>query len=444
MGTGRQRSGGSTGVRHARRRLAALTAVLALVLTACGDGSDEGADAGDVDELTVWFAREYYVPADLSAFEEETGISVSVDVQPDDDLFQQLIRMADAGQQLPDIVHLDGFLRPVVAEAGVVVPMQDVADQWAEEDPDSYAQIYDAAWEDAMVDGELYGLANSASMEEVFFRSDWFAEAGITEVPQTWDDLLEAARAIKDARPDVTPFGWWAARGNGANHVFSTMTAMGVEFEGSTPQLQTEAGEYFIDYIQTLAREDLLSSDAIAWSDDEMRGGFVGSNVAIMLDSAPTSLDAQEGGLEPDDNFRLVPMPTARAAGADDGELTAPARTFFITSDAEERGAKDAAGLFLRYLMEPDVALEVMQQGGDPARTAAVMEDPAALDAWLPIWDDDNAAAFSDLGPFPIDVNFTSSQDVMERFNEFIVDNPDMDPSAVAEQWQAEFDGVRD
>jgi ABC-type glycerol-3-phosphate transport system substrate-binding protein len=439
--------------RRVRTRAFATLAVLALLAAACGGDDaatpdapaapDAPAPSEDGGELTVWFAREYYVPPNIDEFEAATGISVTVDVQPDDDLFQQLIRMADAGQQMPDIVHLDGFLLPVVAGAGVVIPIQDVVDQWAADDPDGFAEIYDATWEEGTHDGVLYGMANSASMEEVFFRNDWLEEAGVTDAPTTWDEVLDAARAIKQVQPGATAFGWWAARGNGANHVFASMTAMGVEFDGSTPNLQSPAGEYWISFIQTLAREELLSREAIAWSDDEMRGGFVGSNVGMMLDSAPTSLDAEEAGLVAGENFLLVPMPTSQSGTAAEGVITAPARSFFLTSDAEARGNVDAAGLFLRFIMDPSTALQVMIQGGDPARTDAVLGDSAALAEWMPVWDDDNVEAFADLGVFPIDVHFPASEEVMERFNEFVVDNPDLDPAAIAAQWQAEFDAVR-
>jgi len=427
-----------------RKALTMSVAVLALACT----GSPALAQSGDeeVTELTAWFAREYTVPSreQLDRFAEETGITLTVDVQPSDNLFTQLIRMQDAGQDLPDIVHLDGFLRPVVAEAGVVVPIQDVVDQWAEDDPEGYEQIYEATWNDAMWNDELIGMANTASMEEVFFRTDWLEEAGVSGEPQSWDEVLEFARAIKEVKPDVVPFGWWAQRGNGANHLYSSMTAMGVEFDGSVPNLTSEAGEYWISFVQTLAREELISPQAIAWNDDNMRGGFIASNIGMMLDSAPTSVGAQEAGLEPGTNYGLVPMPITRTGDAEEGVLTAPARTFFITSDAVERGAKDEAGLALRFLMDPEVALYLMLEGADPHRTDAVLGDPEAVDQWLPIWDEDNIAAFSDMGVFPVDLDFPEAEDVMERLNEFAVSNPDMDASAVAEQWQAEFDAIRD
>lgn len=400
----------------------------------------------DVTELSVWFAREYTVPSreQLDMFEEETGIALSVDVQPSDNLFQQLLRMRDSGLELPDVVHLDGFLRPVVAEAGVIAPIQDIVDAWEEDDPEGFGQIYDATWNDAMWDGELTGMANTASMEEVFFRTDWLEEAGITDQPETWDDVLDFARAIKEVRPDVVPFGWWAQRGNGANHLYASMSAMGVEFEGSVPDLRGEGGQYWIDFVQTLSREDLISSEAVAWNDDNMRGGFVASNIGMMLDSAPTSVGAQEAGLEPDTNFDIVPMPTSLSGEDDSGVLVAPARTFFVTADAVERGAKDEAGQVLRFLMDPEVALYLMLEGADPHRTDAVLGDPESVNEWLPIWDEDNIAAFSEMGAFPVDLDFPEAEDLMERVNEFAVANPDMDPMAVADEWQPRFEAIRE
>ena len=418
--------------------LATLTCVTNPVLA-------QSADDQQVTELTVWFAREYTVPSreKLDAFAAKTGITLSVDVQPNDNLFQQLIRMRDSGLQLPDVVHLDGFLRPVVAEAGVVVSIQDVVDQWAADDPEGYAQVYQATWDDGTWNGELVGMANTASMEEVYFRTDWLAEGGVTGAPQTWDDVLDFARAIKKAKPDVVPFGWWAQRGNGANLMFSSMSAMGVEFDGSVPNLKGEGGQYWINFVQTLAREGLISADAIAWTEDDMRGGFIASNIGMMLDSAPTSVDARAAGLEVNTNFNIVPMPTRQSASGGDGVLVAPARTFFITSSAADRGAKDEAGLVLRFLMQPDVALELMLAGADPHRTDGVLADADAVQQWLPIWDDDNIGAFKNQGQFPVDLNFPASEDVMERFNEFVVSNPDMDPMAVADEWQPQFDAVR-
>ena len=427
-------------------RALSLAAALSATTVIAGPVTAQEAVDQDVTELTVWFAREYTVPSreKLDAFESATGIALTVDVQPNDNLFTQLIRMRDAELNLPDIVHLDGFLRPVVATAGVVVPIEDIVAEWAADDPDGFAEVYEATWNDAMWDGQLYGMANTASMEEVFFRSDWVAEAGLTGAPETWDDVLEFSRAVKQVRPDVVPFGWYAQRGNGANLMYSMMSAMGVPFDGSIPDLNSDGGQYMIGFLQTLVREELVSSDVAAWNDDNMRGGYVASNIGVMLDSAPTSIGLNDAGLEAGVNFDIVPMPTSRSGEEPTGTLVSPARTFFVTSGAVDRGAKDEAGLVLRFLMQPDVALELMLLGADPHRTNAVMGDSAAVAEWLPIWDEDNIAAFSGQGMFPVDLDFPSSEDTVERFNEFLMSNADMDPAAVAAEWQPQFDAIRD
>lgn len=430
----------------AGRKVLTLVAALSVMACATSPVFAQDAEEQDVTEMTVWFAREYTVPSreKLDAFAEETGITLTVDVQPNDNLFTQLIRMRDSGLTLPDIVHLDGFLRPVVATAGLVVPIQDIIDEWEVEDPEGFAQIYESTWDDGMWDGQLVGMANTASMEEVFFRTDWLEEAGVTGSPETWDDVLDFARAIKEVRPDVVPFGWWAQRGNGANLMYAMMSAMGVPFDGSIPDLRSEGGQYMIGFLQTLVREELISSDAVAWNDDNMRGGYVASNIGMMLDSAPTSVGLIDAGLEAGVNFSIVPMPTSRSGEEPSGVLVSPARTFFVTSGAEERGAKDAAGQVLRFLMQPDVALELMVLGADPHRTDAVLADLDAVQQWLPIWDEDNIAAFREQGMFPVDLDFPSAEDVVERFNEFLMSNADMDPAAVVDEWQPQFEAIRD
>ena len=72
------------------------------------------------------------------------------------------------------------------------------------------------------------------------------------------------------------------------------------------------------------------------------------------------------------------------------------------------------------------------------------MGNEEAVAEWLPIWDEDNIAAFRGQGMFPVDLDFPSAEDLVERFNEFLMSNPDMDPVAVAAEWQPQFDAIRD
>src|SRR5581483_1908208 len=54
---------------------------------------------------------------------------------------------------------------------------------------------------------ERYGIPTGTDARAIWFRKDIFQKAGLPEdwQPTSWDDILTAARTIKQAMPDVTP-----------------------------------------------------------------------------------------------------------------------------------------------------------------------------------------------------------------------------------------------
>jgi ABC-type glycerol-3-phosphate transport system substrate-binding protein len=148
------------------KKLLALFAVLAMVIAACGGGDDAGdttvagGDTGDTTadgdtgsdgeqiEMWVWASRDWYaVPDNFEAFmEENPNITVTQDVQGNDDILQQLQRMKDAGQPMPDVINDDTFLMESYIAAGIARPFDDLMAQWEEEDPEEFANILPIAW----------------------------------------------------------------------------------------------------------------------------------------------------------------------------------------------------------------------------------------------------------------------------------------------------------
>lgn len=55
--------------------------------------------------------------------------------------------------------------------------------------------------------GKIYGIATGTDVREIFYRKDLFEKAGIAVPwqPNSWADVLDAARKIKAALPDVWP-----------------------------------------------------------------------------------------------------------------------------------------------------------------------------------------------------------------------------------------------
>lgn len=55
------------------------------------------------------------------------------------------------------------------------------------------------------IDGKVMAIAFMGNGQHLFYRKDMLEQAGITEAPKSWDDVLAAAKAIKDAGITQTP-----------------------------------------------------------------------------------------------------------------------------------------------------------------------------------------------------------------------------------------------
>jgi ABC-type glycerol-3-phosphate transport system substrate-binding protein len=55
------------------------------------------------------------------------------------------------------------------------------------------------------IDGKVMAVAFMGNGQHLFYRKDMLEQVGITEAPKTWDEVLAAAKAIKDAGITATP-----------------------------------------------------------------------------------------------------------------------------------------------------------------------------------------------------------------------------------------------
>src|SRR3546814_16543857 len=70
-----------------------------------------------------------------------------------------------------------------------------------------------------MVDGVLYGIPMDLASISMYYRRDFFVEAGLDpdRPPRTWDEVTEMGKALTktDSNGTVTRAGWgWLARSN--------------------------------------------------------------------------------------------------------------------------------------------------------------------------------------------------------------------------------------
>lgn len=465
----RKRRAGSASpgqIQSTNHRLLALMLALGLVIAACAgddadtttttaaggdtettaDGGDTEttADGGDMEEIDilVWVTRPYYIPPDgfESFMAEHPNINVTFDVQANDDILQQMLRMQDAGQPLPDILGAeDSFLIENFVEAGLLAPHDPIAAQWEEEDPELYNKLLPLAWDETAIDGAKTGLSVTANFDILYYNTEWLEEAGVETPFESLDDVLDGMRAMEASRPGSIPFTVQARAGDGVTTLKTMLAAAGAPFNGPVPDLTSEGGIYTINWFVQAANEGLLPPEAIAWGEDESRGAFVSGDAGLILDGFTTAGDFNEAaGFAYPDQWNLTPVPLSRSGGGDDGVALSAARTWAVTSGAEH---PEEAALILRYISSTDNLIEAAGNGSVPMRQTEAIDDPRLLEIW-PFFTDDLKEAYLGSTPTPAGPNAGEVEGILEQMFGEIVLGTDKTAEELAAEYQPQLDAT--
>ncbi|MBG0852424.1 extracellular solute-binding protein [Streptomyces spinoverrucosus] len=193
------------------------SALAATTLTACGTGS-----GSDPDTVKVSFKQstdnsvkvmDTYL-ADIKKQFEKANPGKKVELvpikAPDSEYYTKLQQMLRSPKTAPDLVYEDTFLINSDITSGYLKPLDDYLADW----PD-WNQFIDTAKTAAKAeDGKTYGVPDGTDTRGLWFDKAVFQKAGLPTdwQPKTWDDVLEAARTIKQKVPGVTPLNVYTGK----------------------------------------------------------------------------------------------------------------------------------------------------------------------------------------------------------------------------------------
>lgn len=199
-------------MKHSRSVSAAIALFAIASLTACSSGAakseSSASDAASGDKsITVWVMQDDFTDETLNAinakFEEETGAKAKVEVQQWDGITTK-ITTALATSTPPDILDLGNTMVSSFAASGGLLDLTaDKADLAA-------GNTWIGGLEDpATIDGKLYAVPAFAAARAVIYNKQMWADAGITAVPTTWEELtaaLDTLAAKHAGEADFSPF----------------------------------------------------------------------------------------------------------------------------------------------------------------------------------------------------------------------------------------------
>ncbi|WP_174532252.1 extracellular solute-binding protein [Streptomyces ambofaciens] len=378
-----------------------LTALASTSLAACGSGSGD-----DPDTVKVSFKQstdnsikvmDTYLGDIKKQFEKaHPGKKVElVPIKaPDSEYYTKLQQMLRSPKTAPDLVYEDTFLINSDITSGYLKPLDPYLAEW--KDWDRFIDTAKAAAKGE--DGRTYGVPDGTDTRGLWFSKDVFAEAGLPAdwQPKTWDDVLAAARTIKEKVPGVTPLNVYTGKpaGEAATMQGFQMLLYGTN-DGSTDPLYDRsskkwiaAGQGFEDslaFVETVYEEKLGPevSDALDPNfGTKVRGELLPQGkLGIALDGSWLPQDWLEGSghewPEWSKELGLAAMPTQN--GQAPGRVSMSGGwTWSIPAKA---GNPDLAFEFIKTMQTKANAQKWYVANSGIAVREDVAQDPAYVDA---------------------------------------------------------------
>jgi multiple sugar transport system substrate-binding protein len=319
--------------------------------SAAGDGASSGAAAENVslNMLVPTYsdtktsvdgvgtkARWEKVVADFQA--KNPNIKITLQVESWENL-ETVLKTKIQGDQAPDIYNggaISGFVADdLLAKADEITS------------PETLANFQDTFNDNEKVGGTQYGLPLLASDRALFYNKTLLKEAGISEVPKTWDELLSAAKAIKEKTGNPgygMPLGSEEAQ---AEAMLWSLGAGGNFGNESEITIDTPQNLEAFNEMKTFIDAGVTQSNPGSTQRTPMMSGFVQGKMGFVYALPPTV--AQIKKENPDLDYGIAQPATK------DGSAVTLGVADRLASFSKDQAKKDAVKKFMDYFFSDDV-----------------------------------------------------------------------------------------
>src|SRR5579884_4286885 len=181
-------------ITHRIPRLAALMTLLVLVLAACGGSGSAGPSSSSkvaITYLTHWSGPQVdQLHAAIAAYEKiNPNVTINVRTVPFGNLLTTITTQGGS-ESGPTIMGIYNLWMPQLVQNGLLAQ---APDSYAQDIKNSYSQNVVSA---VQVDGKTYGYPNEVDLYALNYNKALFKQAGISDPPKTWDELITDAQKL--------------------------------------------------------------------------------------------------------------------------------------------------------------------------------------------------------------------------------------------------------
>lgn len=337
----------------------------AALLAGCGSSSSSEEDSSSDDGKThIEFFNQKTEIVDileeLIAEYEEENPDVEIElVTPSDATTVLASRMAS--DDTPDIFTNwpnASFFESV--DSGYVMDLSDTG---------IMDNIQDVAREQWEYNGGEYAATISYNCSGIWINEDLFAEAGITETPTTWDELIDACEALEAA--GITPFVTSAKETDITDRALQVFLASSMgdsyqDFEDDTAVGEVDATADYAEALEAMAEKMVQivgysQDDTMGTDQDSATANFANGEGAMMIGGS--WLLASITSANSDINVSMIPIP---------GDTAEETNTCAYPGDmslciAEDTDVAEEAIAFVTWMTSTETATKYAEAEGNPS-----------------------------------------------------------------------------
>jgi multiple sugar transport system substrate-binding protein len=345
-----------------RAFLLSTAALAALALATSASADDAKPLAGKSITVLMPSPQGANIAAD---FEKATGIHVDLQTLSWDDIRPKLVTALLAGTAPADVTEFDWSWTGQFNAADWYLPLNDLIDA------DTVADIKGSSI--FTIDGKLLGVPYTNDFRVMLINKKHFTDAGITKMPTTLEELVAAAKQIKDKGITQYPIGLPLSPTEGASTSWYLLTkAFGGELfdKDFKPLFVTpdSAGYKAMAFELQLLKDGLVDPASTGLKDSQINEGMFAKGVtSIMISGEPGRLgnlndpaQSQVAG-----QIEAILVPTESGKTRSYGLLEALA----IPKVSQNQ---DAALAFVKWFTSKDFQIENYENGTLPTRTSAL------------------------------------------------------------------------
>ncbi|TCL61445.1 ABC transporter substrate-binding protein [Allofournierella massiliensis] len=334
-------------------------AMVTLLLTGCGktettagSGTGGSTPTGEKTDMLLWLPpyatggealdQEWWTET-LAPWAEENNVNLTIEITPWGNYEEKYLTAFSSGQG-PDVGYMYLEMYNDFIDMGALEPL----DAYFTEEEISNYLYYDLG----NVKGAQYTLPFIVGNARIlYFNMDILNEAGVTELPTAWQDLVDVCTQVKEANLEgVIPFAQeWADPAIGAlNNLFYPYLwqAGGDIFNENGEVALTEndaavkAAQFLYDLRYTY---EILPDESMSMTGNDIRDQFAAGNVAVASMSANVASIFDEAGI----NWDFVP------SLEDETKATWIAADSLIMNAASEN--KELAASLMKHITSPAI-----------------------------------------------------------------------------------------